>query len=101
MFCDETANELLIVTATGKAILAADFCVGLARINFWIIQLRQHAGHEQPHSGAIARAIHNRKNPRRNLFFVNKRMAKVRLCAFQGSFKQFGTILHGYACRCV
>jgi len=98
---DEAADESFIVTATGETILAADFRVRLARINFRAMRFRQHAGHEQPHTGAIAGTIDDRNDARGNLLIVNKGMAKIRLRALQRSLKQFGTVLHEYACRCV
>jgi hypothetical protein len=100
-FIDEAADELLIVTSTGETIFAADLRIRLAWINFRTMHFCQHARHEQPHSGAIAGAIDNRNDARGKLLIVNKGMAKITLGALQRSLKQWRTVLHVCACRCV
>ena len=97
---DEVADELLVVTATGETIFAGDFRVGLARVNFRAMQLRQHARHDQPHPGAITRTVRHRHDARSNLLIVDEGMAEILLSALQGRFKQWRTILHEFG-RCV
>jgi hypothetical protein len=85
--CDKVADKLLVVTPARETILAANFRVGLARINLRPMHLRQHARHEQPHPGAIARTVDHRDNARRNLLIVDEGMAEILLGALQRSLK--------------
>ena len=75
MFRDEVADELLVVTAARETILAADFRVGLARVNFRAMCFRQHTSHDQPHTRAIARTVCDRNDTRGDFLVVNKGMA--------------------------
>jgi hypothetical protein len=47
----------------------------------------QHAGHEQPRSGTIARTIDDRNDARGNFFISNEGMAKILFGPLQRSLK--------------
>jgi hypothetical protein len=74
---------LLVVTAAGETILAADFRVGLARVNVRAMHLRQHAGHEHSHSGTVTRTIDDRNDALGDFLIVNEKMTKIPLGALQ------------------
>ena len=84
---DEVADKLLVITAAREAILVANFRVGLARVNFRAMRLRQHARHDQPHPGAITRTVRHRHHARGNLLIVDEGMAEILLGALQRSLK--------------
>ena len=68
----EVADELLIVTAARKTILAANLGVRLARVHVGAMHFSQHAGHEQAYACAIAGAVDDRGDAPGDLGFGDK-----------------------------